>query len=367
MPHPSQVWKKKRDEEARHRQGGRERLATQYAVDSNAALVTIDTDWTEVCSVDFPLATRVTILVHFTANLQNSEAASIEAQVKINNVEQDFEPQDYMSSAQTWLFTFVLPYERVAAGDKNVTVFLKTGAGTVTVDPDKAWLTVEARGMDAEGVPFNPVIELTETITAWDIGANQPDETVSVKAGGKVSASETESITAINIGANEPSLGDMYIFDQQYTENDDSDVSVAGDNWEGQAFETQFAHDVNVARVYVKRSGTPGTVTLAIYATDASNLPTGSALVSATFDGDTISESAEWVEVSLTATSLTADTVYALVLDARDATGANALIWRSDTDAGYPRTGSRVFSSSGGTSWTADNTRDYLFIEGTLL
>ena len=158
--HPSQVWKKKRDEEARHRQGGRERLATVYAVDKNSSAVNVGASWEEVCSKDFTLASAVTVLIHFTANLQNSQACLVEAQVEFDGDVKSYTPTNNLPSSSTWLFSFQDAFERVKAGSKSVKVRLKTSAGSVTVAEGDARLIVEARGIGDPGVDMAPEVHI---------------------------------------------------------------------------------------------------------------------------------------------------------------------------------------------------------------
>ena len=96
------------------------------------------------------------------------------------------------------------------------------------------------------------------------------------------------------------------------------------------------------------------------------NTPTGAALATQTFDGDTITDAAagERVYVTIAGQSLTAGTMYAIVLSAASGDASNLVRWRNDSTSPAYTDGGRAYSSDSGSSWAADTTRDYIFEEG---
>lgn len=82
----------------------------------------------------------------------------------------------------------------------------------------------------------------------------------------------------------------------------------------GETFTTTSGFKVGMASFSALRVGSPGTFTIAIYAT-AAGIPTGSPLTSATFNGNLVSTSAQQeVSVFLPEYTLSGSTVYALTL-----------------------------------------------------
>jgi hypothetical protein len=143
-----------------------------------------------------------------------------------------------------------------------------------------------------------------------------------------------------------------------YNTNDDSYYGGNSTYIAGQTFTPSETFTLTSIKALLYKIGTPGTCTVAIYATSA-GVPTGAPLVSNTFDGNTLtSDSAgEWKEVTLTPTELTGSTMYALVIMA----SGNFLGWRRDQTSPTYTGGTEVTSSNGGSSWSADNSHDLMF------
>ena len=183
-----------------------------------------------------------------------------------------------------------------------------------------------------------------------------------------VGADDTGWVVAVNwdcmfqvIGdENAPEYTDFF-FENEFIPDGSNDLY--GVNWEAQTFFANDTYDAASAKIRANRTGSPGTVTVALYAT-SSSLPTGAALASGTFDGDAItdnSEAGETVDIEFSGTaSLTQGTEYALVISAASGDASNKItMWLED--AGNIFGGQRAFSANSGSSWTADGTDDYAF------
>jgi len=159
---------------------------------------------------------------------------------------------------------------------------------------------------------------------------------------------------------------DMMLVYENYKTSEDGQGNIYGNNWEAQTFTPLANH--SIAKLYLKicRTGSPGTVTVGIRATDAGNKPTGADLTSGTIDSNTLpTGSSIWVKIALTSLALSAGTRYAIVVRTSGGDINNYLIWRADvTSPGYTR-GARCYSIDGGSSWTEDTAVDYMFEEGS--
>lgn len=130
----------------------------------------------------------------------------------------------------------------------------------------------------------------------------------------------------------------------------------------GQTFEHDTGFNITSVKLKLYKEGTPGTnLVVSIYAT-AGGEPTGSALVSANYatSGITTSSPGEWYEVTISLSSLPANTQYAIVLgpDQADWGWGNYVDWRQDpAPAGYSN-GHGVDENAG--FWDTE-TFDYMF------
>ncbi|GAH90570.1 unnamed protein product, partial [marine sediment metagenome] len=151
---------------------------------------------------------------------------------------------------------------------------------------------------------------------------------------------------------------------EYFRDLDTTQYSAYGSSWVSQTFTPSIAHKITSVKLLLFRddASSPGTVTVGIRATDGSGHPTGPDLCSGTTDGNTLAENYpyEWREITLgVGYNLDADTMYAIVLRAPDATSDSRVRWRnaqfsSATYAG----GMRETSDDSGLSWTSDADRD---------
>jgi hypothetical protein len=83
----------------------------------------------------------------------------------------------------------------------------------------------------------------------------------------------------------------------------------------GQTFQYGSNFDLTQITLTLYRAGTPGTIYLNVYATDASHYPTGASLSSGSYNGDSLPTSPSTLATfNMSAASLTASTEYAFVL-----------------------------------------------------
>jgi len=110
---------------------------------------------------------------------------------------------------------------------------------------------------------------------------------------------------------------------------------VGSTSWFFQTFTPEVTHRCSSIKIKALRAYTPETVTISIRAVDGGGIPTGSDLVSGTFNGNTITTSlpGEWVEVIFSVPYLlVGGTMYAIIVKAPDANipGGDALYWREN-------------------------------------
>lgn len=145
-----------------------------------------------------------------------------------------------------------------------------------------------------------------------------------------------------------------------------SDGAFYGVNWYAQSFLVgSSAHTVTSVKIYLKRYGSPGTITLSIRAVDGNLHPTGSDLASGTTNGNTLPTSGyEQREITLSAeVTLSANTTYAIVVRATSANSTNVAYWRSNfqTPNGGYATGEWNESYDSGVTWYFQPYEDFDF------
>jgi len=151
---------------------------------------------------------------------------------------------------------------------------------------------------------------------------------------------------------------------QSYLENDDgSDDINAANDWAAQTFTTPSAYSLTRVAIYISRTGSPGTITVEIYATSAGE-PTGAPLGSTTVNGDLIQTVDNvWLVATFgTPVSLSNGVQYALVIRGAGFAGANYISWRKDTAGATFAGGNKLFSIDGGATWASSAGTDYLFV-----
>ena len=157
----------------------------------------------------------------------------------------------------------------------------------------------------------------------------------------------------------------MAIRYEYYNTGDDDRRILFGTWWRAQTFTPDTAHTVTSVKMLLYRTGTPGTITVSIRATSA-GLPTGGDLCSGTTDGDTLTTSTagEWREISLGAGySLSASTMYAIVVRALDGSAFASIRLRVDETSPTYTGGTDCYSTNSGSSWTIVFGTDLMFEE----
>ena len=151
---------------------------------------------------------------------------------------------------------------------------------------------------------------------------------------------------------------------EYYDVGDASNASLFGKNWGAQNFTVVAPkHTVTSVKLKLWRSGSPGTVTVSIRATDENGHPTGGDLTSGTTDGNTLPTGSpyEWREIALTEYTLSVGTKYAIVCRAPDGNGVNYIVWRYDASDPEYAGGNYEFSSDSGASWSSNLSADFMF------
>jgi len=158
---------------------------------------------------------------------------------------------------------------------------------------------------------------------------------------------------------------DIMVVHEYYRTGDDAHDEIYGNNWEAQTFTPQVNHSIGKLYLKVFRTGSPGTVTIGIYATSG-GLPTGSALVTNTINGNDLPETSPgvWQLITFAATALTGGIKYAVVISAPSGDSSNYLCLRADASTPSYADGARCHSADGGSSWSEDTNQDYMFEEG---
>lgn len=150
---------------------------------------------------------------------------------------------------------------------------------------------------------------------------------------------------------------------EEYTVDDDEAVELYGNVWGAQTFTTgTTAHSVTSIRLLLYREGSPGTVTVSIKKTTATD-PSGVDLTYGILDGDDFTDNVAgvWYEFNVDSYSLEASTMYAIVVRATAGNITNSVHWNSDGSAGDEANGQEETSANSGATWTGDADDDFMF------
>ena len=154
------------------------------------------------------------------------------------------------------------------------------------------------------------------------------------------------------------------IRDSYNTGDNGSSVQNAVNDWESQTFTPSENYDIISVKIKIYRQNTPGTITVEIQETTGGE-PNGSVLAIGTINGNAIQETyqtAIFEEITFgTSYTLVNGTKYAIVIKASTASGSNILYWRLDSTSPTYAGGSRLSSTNGGSSWSEDTSRDFMF------
>ena len=154
------------------------------------------------------------------------------------------------------------------------------------------------------------------------------------------------------------------LYDYYNTGDDGADGMSSSNKYQAQTFTASASYTIESVKLKLFKTGSPGTFTVEIQGVDGSGDPDGSAITSGTYDGDTLttSTSGAWYQITFGAgTALTSGTEYAIVVYCSTADASNYITMRLDSSSPTYSDGYRVTSTDGGSSWSQDTTRDYVF------
>lgn len=157
-------------------------------------------------------------------------------------------------------------------------------------------------------------------------------------------------VVAITAPAQAVTAPSLQIYYQPTTDNQ---TSAYGANYTMMSFTTDNTtlHTLTSVRLKCYRTGSPGTVTVALYKTSA-GMPTGSALGTGTLNGNAFATSATLYEFTFTTElTLEVNTVYAIVVYATSGDGSNYVYWSNKTAGAYSL-GNMATSTNFGVTWT---------------
>ena len=154
-------------------------------------------------------------------------------------------------------------------------------------------------------------------------------------------------------------IGSASIYEYWNTGGDGYGPDIYANLWGYQQFTVEDAHTVAFMRLYLKKTGNPGTVTVSIRHADGSHEPTGNDIWSATLNGDDFSTSVLGYQFDITETPLAAGE-YAVVVRAIAGDDSNDIQWQWDSGGGLDNAVAG-HSVDGGSTWVSDTPADFLF------
>lgn len=148
--------------------------------------------------------------------------------------------------------------------------------------------------------------------------------------------------------------------EDSYMTGDNAYRNVTNTGWSCQTFTASENYDAVKVALKCYRSGSPGTITVSIKATDVDGKPTGDDLCSGTIDGNALSTIASFVTITFTsAASLVSGAKYAICV--RGSASLAYLRWRYASSGASYAGGSFGYSNDSGSSWTLNANYDFMF------
>lgn len=158
-----------------------------------------------------------------------------------------------------------------------------------------------------------------------------------------------------------PDFTERYMVNDLHMGGDDgADIIYGANNWYAQTFTPAQSYAVDGVWLKVYRTGLPGILTVSLRATLA-GVPTGGDLAVGTIDADefVITDTGEWYWVTFTSDyTVTAGTVYSIVIRALAGNVVNYVDWRVDNNGGYADGQSCFYN---GAIWTGVPADDFMF------
>lgn len=151
-------------------------------------------------------------------------------------------------------------------------------------------------------------------------------------------------------------------YEEYAASNQDSTRQVFAANWMGMSFTPATGHTLNGVKLWLKRTGTIGLVTVSIRAFDGGE-PSGVDLSTSTFQGSALPTTAAQKLISMPAVAVAVSTLYTIVLRVADGDASNTLDWDTDDSTPTYAGGSRWDSSNSGNDWTEQTGTDFIFEE----
>ncbi len=152
---------------------------------------------------------------------------------------------------------------------------------------------------------------------------------------------------------------------ENYKVNDDGDYEMYGDKWYSQSFRPQHQHKLYSVNLKLFKEGTPGDVTVMIYAAQEDE-PIGSALVTGTTNGNTLTEeeTGEWREITFPSQiELIPGLSYAIVVHITGGGASDCIHWLYDGTTPLYYRGRYASSTNAGDSWSNSTAKDFMFEE----
>lgn len=153
---------------------------------------------------------------------------------------------------------------------------------------------------------------------------------------------------------------------EEYSAGGDNDWRVESNRWVAQTFTPSISHKITSIKLYAKRTGAPGTLTIQIQGVDGGGHPDGAVKCSGTDNASGWEAFYQWHEISLGAgAALDAETEYCIMAEAKDGDADNAVHWYFDTEGsggGYAA-GHLEYSTDSGESWLPLTDADFYFEE----
>jgi len=249
-----------------------------------------------------------------------------------------------------------------ANSQSNYTMY----SGPSSLNSTKYYFPGSAGMTTADHTTLEPSDNFTWTANAYVDTDNGTDKNLVYKSGAiKVYVSPTVS------GNVTVALGTGSSVVASYTAGYDNDLTVYGVNWRGQTFTVSGQVTISGVRLYVKRSGSPGDITVSLYNTTGASdnwTPDGVVLATQTESANAYNPAYAYQTIDfVAAVDLMSGThAFTVALPAGDA--ANRLDWGRDASAPAFAGGTGISSGNSGVTWTAGATWDMLFyVDGDTL
>jgi hypothetical protein len=158
--------------------------------------------------------------------------------------------------------------------------------------------------------------------------------------------------------------GSPVVYEYLSAGGDGQGADIYGSNWACEQFTVgDTAHTVTSILLYLKKVGTPGTVTVSLRHADGDDFPTGIDICAATLNGSDFSTSFVKYKFDVTEISLEAGESYAIVVRAVAGDDSNDIQWKWKAAGGVTSGEPSVagHSTDGSLSWVSDSPKDFLF------